>query len=109
MEPEYQIGQKVIVKRFETKLPSAGDADIGQYESQSGTVTNYYGISPNRGEVFFIYTVKVGANQKEIVLHEDEMKLDKAKVHLLDKVEAISNIGTGLNIAHSQNYGKGGS
>ncbi|MFC2022295.1 hypothetical protein ACFLTR_03700 [Chloroflexota bacterium] len=81
MEPKYQIGQKVIVKQFKTKYPSARDSDIGQYAGQSGTVTNYYWISPNRGEVFYIYTVKIGTAQKEIVLHEDEMKADKAKVH----------------------------
>lgn len=81
MEPKYQIGQKVIVKQFKTKLPSARDSDIGQYAGQSGTVTNYYWISPNRGEVFYIYTVKISTSQKEIVLHEDEIEADKAKVH----------------------------
>ncbi len=81
MGPKYQIGQKVIVKQFKTKLPSARDSDIGQYAGQSGTVTNYYWISPSRGEVFYIYTVKIGTGQREIVLHEDEMKGDTAKVH----------------------------
>jgi len=81
MEPKYQIGQKVIVKKFKTKSPSVRGSDIGQYASQSGTVTNYYWISPNRGEVFYIYTVKIGTGQKELVLYEDEMKADKVKVH----------------------------
>ncbi len=81
MEPKYQIGQKVIVKQFKAKLPSARDSDIGQYAGQSGTVTNYYWISPNRGEVFYIYTVKISTSQKEIVLHEDEIEADKAKIH----------------------------
>ncbi|MFC1977173.1 hypothetical protein ACFLWS_02765 [Chloroflexota bacterium] len=81
MKPKYQAGQKVIIKQFETKTPSARDSDIGQYAGQSGTVTDYYSISPSRGEVFYIYTVKIGTNQKEIVLHEDEIKADKARVH----------------------------
>jgi len=80
MEPKYQIGQKVIIKQFKTKSRSARDSDIGQYAGQSGTVADYYWLSPNRGEVFYIYTVKIGNGQKEIVLHEDEIKADKAKV-----------------------------
>ncbi len=81
MEPKYQIGQKVIVKKIKTKSPSARDSDIGQYAGQSGTVTNYYWINPSKSEIFCIYTVKIGTDYKEIVLHEDEMKADKAKVH----------------------------
>ncbi len=81
MEPKYQIGQKVIVKQFKTKLPSARDFDIGQYANQSGIVTDYYWTSPSRGEVFYIYTVKIGTDQRKIVLHEDEIKADKTKVH----------------------------
>ena len=80
MKPKYQIGQKVIIKQPKTNLPSARDSDIGQYAGQSGTVTNYYWISPQGGEVFYIYTVKIGTGQKEMVLHEDEMEADKAKV-----------------------------
>ena len=81
MEPKYKIGQKVRVKKFKTQPSSPRDSDIEQYTGQSGTVTNYYWISPNRGEVFYIYTVKIGTDQKAIVLHEDEMKTDKARAH----------------------------
>ena len=81
MEPRYQIGQNVIVSQSKTQLPSARDSDIGQYAGQSGTVTDYYWIRPNRGEVFYIYTVRMGTGQKEIVLHEDEMKADRVEVH----------------------------
>ena len=81
MEPKYQIGQKVVIKHAKSKLPSARDSDIGQYAGQSGTVTDYYWISPPGSKVFYIYTVKIGTDQKEIVLHEDEMKADKAKVY----------------------------
>ena len=81
MEPKYQIGQKVTVKQFKTKVPSTRDFDIRQYAGQNGIVTNYYWISPTRDKVFYIYTVRISTCQKEIVLHDDEMKADKAKVH----------------------------
>ena len=81
MGPKYQIGQKVSVIRSKGKAPSARDSDIGQYDGQSGTVISYYWISPSGGQVFYIYTVRIGTGQKEIVLHEDEMKADKTKVH----------------------------
>jgi hypothetical protein len=36
-------------------------------------VTDYYWVQPNAGRVFYLYTVKIGDSEKEIVLHEDEM------------------------------------
>ena len=80
MEPKYKIGQKVIIKQFKTKSASVRDSDIGQYNGQSGAVTNYYWISPNWNQVFYIYTVRIGTIQKEIILHEDEIRAEKAKV-----------------------------
>ena len=79
MEPKYEIGQKVTIKPVKNHSQSARDSDIGQYAERSGTVTNYHWISPTGNQVFYIYTVKIGAEQKEIVLHEDELKADKAK------------------------------
>ena len=81
MGPKYGIGQKVRVKRSKGEASSARDSDIVQYDGQSGTVTNYYWISPTISQVFYIYTVKLGRDQKEIVMHEDEIKADKARVH----------------------------
>ena len=79
MEPKYKIGQKVIIEPVKNQLPSAIDSDIRQYEGQSGIVANYYWVSPSSAKVFYIYTVRIGTGQKEIVLHEDEIKADKAK------------------------------
>ena len=76
MEPKYKLGQKVIIKPVKSQLSSTRDSDIGQYAGQSGIVTNYYWIRPSAGEVFYIYTVKVGDSEKEIVLHGDEMEAD---------------------------------
>ncbi len=76
MEPKYKIGQRVIAKPVRSQSLSARDSDIGQYAGQNGIVTNYYWIRPNAGGVFFIYTVKMGERQAEIVLYEDEMEAD---------------------------------
>ena len=74
MEPKYKLGQKVIIKPVKNQLSSARESDVGQYAGQSGIVTDYYWIRPSAGEVFFVYTVKIGDSEKEIVLHEDEMR-----------------------------------
>ena len=76
MESKYKIGQRIIAKPVQEKSSSTRDAGIEQYAGQSGIVTNYYWIRPSAGEVFFIYAVKIGDGQEEIVLHEDEMKAD---------------------------------
>ena len=76
MEPKYKIGQKVIINPVKNQSSPARDADIERYAGQSGIVTDYYWLRPNTGEVFFIYTVRVGDNEKEIVLYEDEVKAD---------------------------------
>ena len=76
MEPKYKLGQKVIIKPVKNQSLSARGSDIGRYAGQSGIVTDYYWLRPNAGGVFYIYTVKIGDSQKEIVLHEDEIKAD---------------------------------
>ena len=79
MAPKYDIGQKVIVRVAKNQPQSARDSDIGRYAGQIGAVTDYHWISPNGSEVFYIYTVRFGDSQKEIVPHEDEMEADRAK------------------------------
>jgi len=79
MEPRYNIGQKIIVRPVKNQSQSARDSDIGRYAGEKGTVTNYYWISPEGSEVFYVYTVEFGAGQKEIVLHEDEIEADTAR------------------------------
>ncbi len=76
MESKYKIGQRVIAKPVKSQALSARSSGIEQYVGQSGIVTDYYWIRPDAGEVFFIYTVKMGDGQEEIVLYEDEMKAD---------------------------------
>jgi len=76
MESKYKIGQRVIAKPDKSQTLSARDSSIEQYVGHSGIVTDYYWIRPSAGEVFFIYTVKMGDSQEEIVLYEDEMEAD---------------------------------
>ena len=74
MAPKYQMGQKVKIKPVKGQSLSLRDSSIEPYAGQSGEVTDHYSISPNRREVFYIYTVRIGTGGKKIVLHEDEME-----------------------------------
>ncbi len=76
MESKYKIGQRVIAKPVKNQTLSARDSGIAQYAGQSGIVTDYYWIRPSAGQVFYIYTVKMGDGQEEIVLYEDELDAD---------------------------------
>ena len=75
MNPKYHIGQKVILRSIENSTDVFRDSTLEQYTDHIGQVTNYYWISPSPGEIFFIYTVRFEPDNKEIVLHEDEIKL----------------------------------
>jgi len=74
MAPKYKIGQKVIITPVKHQQLSPRDSDIGSYAGQTSEVTDYYWISPNSVDAFYIYTVRIGTGNKEIVLHEDEIE-----------------------------------
>ena len=74
MEPKYKIGQKIKVGKLKADSSALRDGTISKYANKTGIVTNYYSICPHWGEVFYIYTVQMGEGQKDIVLHEDEIK-----------------------------------
>lgn len=74
LEPKFKIGQKVTVRKLKSDLSALRDNTISKYTNKTGIVTNYYFISPRWGEVFYIYTVQIGQGQKDVVLHEDEIK-----------------------------------
>ncbi len=73
MAPKYKIGQKVIIKPVKNQHLSPRDADVEPYAGQTGTVTDYYWVSLNRG-IFYLYTVQTEIGHKDIVLHEDELE-----------------------------------
>ena len=74
MSPKYEIGQKVIVRPVNEQPSAKRGGDIDTYAGQVGEVSNYYWISPRTGQVFYIYTVRVGVDFKEVVLYEDEIE-----------------------------------
>lgn len=75
MAPQYKIGQKVIITPVKNQPLSPRDSNLEPYAGQVGEVTVYHWIQPNTANVaFYIYTVRIGASQKEVVLHEDELE-----------------------------------
>jgi len=74
MALKYEIGQKVIITPVKNQHLSPRDSDIGVYAGRSGKVIDYYWLNTVRGEVFYIYTVRLEADDTDIVLHEDEIQ-----------------------------------
>jgi len=75
MASKYQIGQRVVIKPVSTQSLSPRDSALEPYAGQIGKVTDYYWVSLGRGaQVFYIYTVQVETDQKELVVHEDELE-----------------------------------
>ena len=75
MSAKYEIGQMVTITPVSKQSLSTRDADLHQYADLTGEITNYHWIRPPTGEIFYLYTVKIGSRYKEIVLYEDEIKL----------------------------------
>ncbi len=76
MESKYQIGQRVRAKPDKSQSQTARSSGIEQYVGQSGVITDFYWIRPDAGVIFFIYTVKMGDSEEEVVLYEDELEAD---------------------------------
>lgn len=74
MASKYEKGQKVIITPAQYEHLSPRDSDIGAYAGRNGKVIDYYWISTVTGEAFYIYAVRLEADDKDIVLHEDEMQ-----------------------------------
>ncbi len=76
MDPKYEIGQQVVITPAKGQLLSPRDSTIEPYAGQVGKVTDYYWITADMGKVFYMYTVQIGTDPKEVVLHEDELQPD---------------------------------
>lgn len=74
MPAAYEIGQEVIIKPVSEQNVSIREDAIRPYAGQTGTIADYYWIDPPTGEIFYLYTVRVGSSNKDIVLYEDEIK-----------------------------------
>ena len=75
MTPRYQKGQQVIIRPVKEQELSPRDFDLEAFAGQRGVVTDFYWITLERGlRVVYLYTVETGDDQKELVLHEDELE-----------------------------------
>jgi hypothetical protein len=52
---------------------SVREADLQQYAGMIGEIADYYWMQPPAGEIFYLYTVRIGPS-KEVVLYEDEIQ-----------------------------------
>ncbi len=73
MHSRFRKGQLVRIRP--TRGQSAvRDSDLEPYAGQTAEIVDYYWISPNPGQQFYIYTAKVIKDNKRLVVHEDELE-----------------------------------
>ena len=71
----YKKGQKVAIITVKDRTLSPRDADIEPYIGQTGEIVDYYWIRPGTStRTFYVYLVRIGNSQEEIVVHEDEIE-----------------------------------
>jgi hypothetical protein len=75
MNPKFGKGQQVIIRPVNASTRSSRDSTLEEYAGQIGRIVNYYWISPEAGKTFYLYTVRFGTSNQEVVLHEDEIKI----------------------------------
>ena len=75
MNPKCNVGQKVVIRPANNQPDPVRDCTIASYTGHIGEVTDYYWLSPRAGEVFHLYTVRIGTGHKEITLYEDEIEV----------------------------------
>jgi len=75
MNPKFGKGQQVVIRPVDASAPSSRDSTLEKYAGQIGRIVNYYWISPEAGKIFYLYTVRFGTGNQEVVLHEDEIKI----------------------------------
>jgi len=73
MPASYSIGDEVLINPVSEQTPSLRESAIRPYSGQTGMISDYHWIEPPTGEIFYLYTVRVGDSNKEIVLYEDEI------------------------------------
>ena len=78
MAPRYDLGQRVIIRPVTGQVPTPRDAGLEPYAGKAGHITNYFWISKERNEIFYLYTVRIESEHKELVLHEDELDVFSA-------------------------------
>lgn len=71
--PKFTKGQKVMIKPVHDSA-SPRDATLERFAGRSGTIIDYYHLDVEKKE-FYIYMVKTGAEEGNIVVHEDELSI----------------------------------
>ena len=74
MPAKYEIGQKIVIKPVSEQSLSLRDATLNKYSGLTGEITDYYWIRPPIGPLFYLYTVRIGPSNEDIVLYEDEIE-----------------------------------
>jgi len=75
MADTYEKGQKVSIKPMGNKHASSRDSTLGSYAGKIGTIIDVYWINMGAGtQNFHVYTVRLENEDKDIVVHEDEIK-----------------------------------
>lgn len=74
MGSRYKKGQKVTVTPVKEQQFSTREAGLEPYAGQVGEIIDFYFMSSSKGKTFYLYTVRMERDKKEIVLHEDELQ-----------------------------------
>jgi hypothetical protein len=74
MNPVFNNGQEVIVRPVDLRSASTRDSTLEPFSGKVGKVVDSFWISPEAGRTFYLYRVRFPENNKELVLHEDEIK-----------------------------------
>jgi hypothetical protein len=74
MNPMFNNGQEVVVKPVDLRSASTRDSTLEHFTGKVGRVVDSFWISPEAGKTFYLYRVRFPGTNKELVLHEDEIK-----------------------------------
>ena len=76
MEPKYRKGQTVIIAPVKDERLCQKEYRLEPYAGKIGRVADYYWIDIGQDvpPVRYIYTVRIEDDDKEVVVHEDEIR-----------------------------------
>jgi hypothetical protein len=75
MAPRFGKGQRVVIIPAKDQSISPRDSAIEPYVGKDGKITDYYWVDTRVGtQSIYVYTVKMKEDNKEVVVHEDELK-----------------------------------
>ena len=76
MPPKYGKGQTVIIMPIKEQHLGSKDYRLEPYKGMTAEVADYYWINAGSGvpRICYIYRVRIRDENKEVVVHEDEIK-----------------------------------